>query len=353
MRNQIIEYLLQNANPSIVLRIKKEILKDISETEEAKLLEQIQQERSVALALSSQKENGWIGEFFHGSENRFDNMEVGLRFLAEKGFSPNHPAVVKAAQALIDTPKADPAYGVKTPLKTPEEDYADTGVGIYLPRSSVLLRAGYEEIAPRSTDLDLYYDVDFALRSFEAVLQVDTPDQIIETRRGKPCFRPGVRWPCLYHLRMLAFSRRWRCRETMDLLAQSIAALYDFPSVGFVYTYCHNQLKGPCMALAHSGPVNESLESGSVGGMYFDRLELLARCGALTRVDCLRKEYDLLLSYLEEGPLFTGEVNRTYALGWSPYFGFALEVDWRSKKRKQCDILFRILMIMNHREETM
>lgn len=96
--------------------------------------------------------------------------------------------------------------------------------------------------------------------------------------------------------------------------------------------------------------INETLRDGVVGGMYFDRLELFARCGALTRVKELREEYDLLLDHLDTQGRFVGEVNRKYALGWSPYFGFALEEDWRSKIRRQCDIPFRVLMIMEWQE---
>lgn len=68
--------------------------------------------------------------------------------------------------------------------------------------------------------------------------------------------------------------------ENMDLIGESISSLYEFPSVGFVYTYYYGQLKGPCMTFVHNTPINETLADGTVGGMYFDRLELLARCGA-------------------------------------------------------------------------
>ena len=221
-----------------------------------------------------------------------------------------------------------------------------------MPRSSVIIRAGYESLLSTCEEIDLEFDIDFSIQSFRAVLSVSTPDEIIETRKGKLCFKKGVLWPCIYHLRMLAFSQGWRSKENMDVLGRSIAALYEFPAKGFVYTYYDGQLKGPCMAFVHNTPINETLIDGTVGGMYFDRLELLARCGALTRVDVLKREYELLMNYIDENGFFTGKVIHKYALEWSPFFGFALEEDWRTRVRQQCDILFRVLMIMVNRENT-
>lgn len=258
-------------------------------------------------------------------------MEVGLRFLAEKGLPPDHPIISSAVQALVNTPKTDAAYGVRKPMTRPEDDYAYTGCGIYLPRSSIILRAGYETKLSKSAPIDLNFDIDFSVQAFRSVLNVNTPDEIIEMRRGKPCFKKGVQWPCIYHLRILAFSEGWRNKENMDLIGESISSLYEFPSVGFVYTYYYGQLKGPCMTFVHNTPINETLADGTVGGMYFDRLELLARCGALTRVEALKKEYELLMNSLDEHAFFTMKVHSKYALGWSPYFGFALEEDWRTK----------------------
>ena len=61
-----IHFLLENANPSIKLRVKKEILSDIPQKEEIDLQAQIVQEPIYKLIASCQKENGWLGNGFHG-----------------------------------------------------------------------------------------------------------------------------------------------------------------------------------------------------------------------------------------------------------------------------------------------
>jgi len=35
---------------------------------------------------------------------------------------------------------------------------------------------------------------------------------------------------------------------------------------------------------------------------------------------------------------------------WGPYYGMKLEVDWKSKIRKACDITFRALLIVHYSE---
>ena len=67
MKQKMIDFLLENANPSIKLRVKKEILKNLTKEEEIKLQEQILKEKIIRLIEEKQLANGWIGLGFHGS----------------------------------------------------------------------------------------------------------------------------------------------------------------------------------------------------------------------------------------------------------------------------------------------
>ena len=61
-----IDFLLKNAGPSIRYRVKKEILGNITVKEEIELQEQIMAEPISQLVANCQKENGWLGNGFHG-----------------------------------------------------------------------------------------------------------------------------------------------------------------------------------------------------------------------------------------------------------------------------------------------
>ena len=56
----LIAFLLENANPSIRLRVKKEILGSITAEEESELIAQIKEELIYKLITNCQKENGWL-----------------------------------------------------------------------------------------------------------------------------------------------------------------------------------------------------------------------------------------------------------------------------------------------------
>ena len=88
MKQKKTDFLLENANPSIKLRVKKEILKAITKQEETQLQEQIQEEKIIRFLKEKQLENGWIGLGFHGSSKdagQYDNQEVGTKYMGEKG----------------------------------------------------------------------------------------------------------------------------------------------------------------------------------------------------------------------------------------------------------------------------
>ena len=85
MKTRMIGFLLANAGPSIRLRIKEELLHDVTEEEKHYLQEQILSEPKIEFINQFQKNNGWIGNGFHGSKGRYDNQEVGTKFLGEKG----------------------------------------------------------------------------------------------------------------------------------------------------------------------------------------------------------------------------------------------------------------------------
>ena len=79
-----IDFILENANPSIKLRVKKEILGSINAEEEAELKSQILQEKIICFMAEKQQANGWIGLGFHGSNKnagQYDNQETATKYM--------------------------------------------------------------------------------------------------------------------------------------------------------------------------------------------------------------------------------------------------------------------------------
>lgn len=81
-----------------------------------------------------------------------------------------------------------------------------------------------------------------------------------------------------------------------------------------------------------------------------DIMELYARCGVIKRVALLKDMYKSLLALIDDDLNINIALKKRNNYGWSPYFGFALEKDWKEKTRIQCDVLFRVLLIIHYAE---
>ena len=357
MKEKIVDFLLNNADPSIVLRVKKEILNCLSEKEEKGLLNNIISQKIVQTILFSQKPDGWFGNCFHGQSptlgaGMYDNMEVGLRYLVEKGLSSDIGYIEKAVNSFLSREPFDAAYRIKPP-QPPATDYTYTASGLYLARSSLIIRAGYEYSLPVNDFIDLQHDIDYSLKTFANVLKYTEVEEVIDNHRKKLCFKPGILWPCLYDLRMLAHSNSWRNEKNTSLLANSATRLFLFPqSDEMVYTYKKGQFMGPCFAFIYQqmkglGFMNE----GTIGIAWLEMMELLARCGIVKQVELLRNKYDYLISLVDDNlDIKNINADKYKSHGWSPYFGIALEEDWKTSRKMQCDLLFRILIIIHYSE---
>ncbi|MBQ7930586.1 MAG: hypothetical protein IJ334_06200, partial [Clostridia bacterium] len=100
MKQKIARFLLENANPSIRYRVRTEILGEtVPETDACAMQEEILAEPIVQLILACQKENGWLGNGFHGPNKNagpYENQEVGTKYLGEKLIFRDHPALERA-----------------------------------------------------------------------------------------------------------------------------------------------------------------------------------------------------------------------------------------------------------------
>jgi len=97
-----IDFLLENAGVVIQYRLRKEILKNISATEEENLLEQIYQIPYFKLVESYAKPNGFIGEGIHGytnwrgvkfHETPFQDGESSAKLLVYYAIPQSHPLI--------------------------------------------------------------------------------------------------------------------------------------------------------------------------------------------------------------------------------------------------------------------
>lgn len=337
------EFLLKNANPSIVYRVKKEILQDISEEEEDKLQKLILSEKLVQSILECQKENGWLGNGFHGSNKnagQFTNMEAGVKYLAEKGVNRETEVLKRAMIALKELPSNHPYYRGAWNVGD-EFKYAANGGNLF--RCACIARGGYEDY------IDISPQIQLALDSFHRVLEVDSIlDVTYLVKRGtRRVFRDFEKWPCRYHLDILAHTNGWRSEENSRMLAQAIHKLMrtDCPELVGVKA---DSWVGHVLATCGCFPSQGFSLVEDVDGISYYHLEYLiwlARCGVVLYIPTLREITEKIWNSVNEEGVCDIAVHHSLFKDWGTYAGLQLEVDWKSKVRRNCDITFRALQL--------
>jgi hypothetical protein len=180
MKNKMIEFLLNNANPSIKRRIKSEILHNITQAEGAEYQRQILQEPNIKRTIACQKENGWLGNGFHGTNKnagQFENMETCTKYLGEKAVDKDTPVLKRAMDAFITVPLDDLCYGTRGIFI---DEFKTTGHGHNLIRCACIARAGYDDV------IDISPQIQLSLDSFKRVLEVDSVLEVSRlVKKGK------------------------------------------------------------------------------------------------------------------------------------------------------------------------
>ena len=339
-----IAFLLENANPSIKLRVKKEILGSIAPEEESELIEQITQEPIYKLIAACQKENGWLGNGFHGPNKDagpYENQEVGTKWLAEKAVGKDDPVLKRAMDAFATTELTDLCYRTKGKYYD-EFRYAANGQNLI--RCACIARAGYDVI------IDIKPQIQLALDSFKRVLEVDSILDITRIKKvngkEKRVFNDNEKWPCYYLLDILAHTGSWKTNENIQMLAKAVKKLMrtDRPECqvgGDSWVGC---------VLGTVGCIKEGYSLGydkdGVHYTYLDRVEWLCRCGLAPYIPELQAEVELLKNSIDENGICRATVDENQLKGIGTYSGQQLETDWKTDTRKLCDITFRALLIL-------
>ncbi len=339
MKQKMIDFLLNNANPSIKLRVKKEILNCISKEEERKLKEEILEEKLIKFIGEKQLETGWLGLGFHGSSKnagRYDNQEVGTKYMGEKGLK---------GTKILD--RAMEAYA-KTELEDMGSEFEIPASGSNLIRCACIARAHYDDV------IDITPQIRLSLESFKRVIEVDSIYDVSRPVKNRRLFNKNERWPCRYHLEILAFSTdRWKNEKNVAMLAESFKKLMRSDRKEIINTpvacWIKNHAVNPLWLLNEgysiSGDGLNGHDNDGIRKTNLEKTEWLCRCGLYEYLPELRKEVKFVIDSVNEDGVYTGGIYEKEFRGWSPYFGAQLETDWKAKIRKQCDVTFRALLI--------
>jgi hypothetical protein len=332
----IVEELLDSACPSIQYRLRAEVLGE-SATSPAMLAlqEQIMLDPLVQSVLEWQGPDGWLAWDFHGTKSH----ETGIRLLCEKGLSKQHPALARALQALEQYPER-----LERGMGKPGRLLDMLGFG-----GARMIRAVLFAYAGREDKPFVQEQVQTALAGFRAVLEVDSIRDIVEEYRGRLVFKPGVCWPGIYHLRLLAFTLGWRTAENRSMLVDAVRRLVELSPIPDITLRSKSQWMAPASFCMHDfNPDMESMDAAQ-WMMWYHRSECLARLGMIQSIPALQRQVERLQALAEAGSgRFSKTFNHPYFTRWGAYTGLRLEPDWRQPKRREYDLNFRRLLIFHY-----
>ena len=344
-KDRIISFLLNTAGPSIRMRVRREILGSLSAEEEQMLSEQIMTEPLYRLVADCQKENGWLGNGFHGPNKDagpYENQEVGTKYLAEKGFGRENPVLSRAMDAFETVPLSDLCY---RPRGKVYDEFRFAANGQNLIRCACIARAGFDDV------IDISPQIRLALDSFQRVLEVDSILDVSRSVKSSKyrVFNPFEKWPCRYHFDILAHTQSWRSPENCRMLADSFAKLMrrDRPElVGLGAASWVGHVLGTLGCYTEGFSTRFEKDGRSL--IQLETVEWMCRCGLYPFLPALREEVGILLDAVDADGICRAAIDEDFLHGISTYGGQQIEADWKTPVRKDCDTAFRVLLIGHH-----
>ncbi len=336
LQDEVIEELLESACPSIKYRVRQEVLDESVPASETKVLQkQILQDEAVRSITNSQQSDGWLCEGFHG----YDSLEAGIRLLCEKGIDTENPVLASALVALETM--TDRIIEEMGTVGRVLDEWGFGGSSMI--QATIFAYAGIEDKALVQEQIKV------ALEGFRAVLTIESLDEIVEQYKAKLVFKPDIKWPSIYHLRLLALTHSWRTPRTQETVTGAVKRLVELSPIPFVNVRYKSQMISPAsFAMQDFNPFVASLDAAE-WMMWFQRMELLSRLGVVGSIPGLRRQVDALREMLDaEGGCFTKRLNHNYFRRWGAYTGLMLEPDWRVAQRRVFDLTFRSLLIQYH-----
>ena len=341
------DFLLAHANPSIRYRVRTEILNEtVPSYEIAALQAEVLGEPIVASIIACQKPNGWLGNGFHGPNKdagAFENQEVGTKYLGEKLPDRSAPVLCRAMEAFAAIPLTDPCYRTRGKYY---DEFKLAANGQNIIRCACIARAGYAD------RIDITPQITLALDSFRRVTEVDSILDISRTvkssGREKRVFLADERWPCYYHLDILAHTASWKTPDGIRALASSVEQLMrtDRPAAQVGADSWVGHVLGTTGCLKEGYTLGYDLDGRHY--TYLDRVEWLCRCGVAPYLPALQAEVERLSDAINTEGICEADVDENQLRGFSTYGGQQLEIDWKSPIRRACDVTFRAALCLHY-----
>jgi len=352
-----IDFLLENAGPVIRYRLRKEILCDLSKTEEENLLERIYQMPLFKKLLECVKPSGFIGVAMHNNNDRqvneMDDGEAAARLLSNYAIPKDHPLIRNYIAAMRNEGALQEAFSYPGYMKKFFDhrfEALNNGNSMLADIYAMQAMLGYGD------DEEVRYFQEICLTGFKRVIEAGSLEEIthfdpkIKTNLKYRChIDPDDYFPCSYTLANLAYTSAWRTPENIRMMADAInhinAIMPEAGEAG-LYVMMFKQLKGPCFAFCRPF---QAFTADRQDVVYYRRplteiamLGVGERCGVL-RESAANVEEALAADGILRIPFESSYFKRRYIDQIklpTPYGDIGLEESYRSETAIWCNLTF-------------
>lgn len=355
-----IDFLLNNAGPVIRYRLKRDILKNLTQDEEQDLLEQIYQTPYFKMVEGYVKPDGYIGVGFHGwsnwrgvklHETPLQDGESATRLLAYYAIPKTHPIVANFIAALRDE---EVLYKEFTYIPPEASRYKLRFEGLNNGNCLMAMLYTIQAMLGYGDDYDdLLEFQQICLKGFRRVLELSSLEDITKfddkakRKYNYPYIEADEYFPDSYTLAMLSYTKSWRTEENIKMLADSLNHINKIMKPdNNMHIRIAGKFYAPCFAFirpfrAFSPNVIDNL-------VYRRPLTEIAMLGVRDRVGFLRESVENIKQAIDDNGIlnmnFSVPHNKNYSpkkLDYpTPYSDVRLEPDYKNKVSLLCDLTF-------------
>lgn len=366
MISKSIDFLLENAGPVIQYRLRKEILKDLTKTEEENFLEQIYQTPHFKLVEGYVKPNGYIGGGMHSWDNwrgqvlhetPLQDGESAARLLSNYAIPKNHPIIEGYVKALRDEDILREEFSYIPPEI---ERFKNRFLGLNNGGGLMVLIYTCQALMGHGDDEAVKPFVETSYKAFESVLHINKLEDITKVNRKKkdscPYVEQDVYFPCQYHLETLVHTQSWRNDESVGEIIKAINYHDEImKDDNRMAIKIGSKYYGPLWA--YVAPF-KAYEVNKIGTAQRKTLTHLAMVGG-DKIDVVRKSADVVREALAEDGVLridfeSSYQKRRYKEGLKypePYSEVALELDYKKDTAMWCDLTFWAVQLLSIIEE--
>lgn len=366
MRDKSIEFLLQNAGPVIQYRLRKEIM-GITQEETERFLNEIYDLPYFKLVLQYVKPDGYIGSGMHSWDNwrgtvlhetPLQDGESAARLLSYYAVPKEHPIVANFVKAMRNEEILQREFSYIPPEI---ERYQNRFIGI---RNGNCLGALLYTMQAMLGYGDAYDDVlefqQIALKGFERVLCLSSLDELLKKRKGAekkyklPYIESDEYFPNVYTLETLAYTKAWRTKENIRMLADSLNHINKIMKEdNRMHVKIKSRYYAPCFAFVTPF---KAFDPDVINVINYRRiLTEIAMLGVGVKVDIIKKSLEAIASATnKEGVLkmnFKQSHNKRYSpinIQYpAPYTDVRLEQNYKDGPGLDCDLTFWAVQLKN------